>query len=41
MVEEVVILLSGGCNIISKEFYKDSEANYKANCDTIKEWVGV
>ena len=41
MVEEVVILLFKGCNIISKELYKDSKANYKANYNTIEERVEI
>ena len=34
-------MLSKGYNVISKELCKDSEANYKANCNTIEKQVGV
>jgi hypothetical protein len=39
---EVVILPStAGCNVFSKELYKNSGADYKAIYIIIKEWAGV
>jgi len=37
----VVILLSIGCGVLSKELYKDSRANYKANYVAIEERAGA